>query len=153
MEAEKAAEAERQRIAAANIVEEPKADRVIDIQLNLDNVKATLKYIVTIIKQTNAIAGTALEIATCQVVQNRCILTVADDVQADFLQKDKQRIVDELRARLQEPAIVLEIVVDTQMIIPVSNAPYTLEEKLRVMQEKNPVLLKLQEHFKTRIIS
>jgi hypothetical protein len=153
MAADKLAATERQRIADSNIVAEPTPERVANITVDIERLRQAMKDIAILVRTNNAIAGNALELGHYSVQNNRCFITVADEISAEFIQKDKQRIVEELRSRLREPAIVVEVITDSTLVVKVANVPYTLEEKIRVMQEKNPVLLKLQEQFKTRIVS
>ena len=83
---------------------------------------------------------------------NHWTLTLENGLLKGMLDREKEGILLFLRQELQVPELYLTIKVDERSQNTKASKPYTNEEKLKEMVQKNPSLKKLQEIFKTRII-
>jgi DNA polymerase III subunit gamma/tau len=84
-------------------------------------------------------------------IHNRWQLTVESELFQGMVEKE-QALLPFLREQLEIGELFLEIVVDESATLARDTIPYTDEQKLQAMSQKNPNLRQLQEIFGTRII-
>ena len=86
------------------------------------------------------------------ILHNQWILKVESDLMKSLVERERESLLPFLRNRLGAPDLFMEVEMDTRFKHPETVLPYTEEEKLAVMTQKNPSLRRFQEIFKTRII-
>jgi len=86
-----------------------------------------------------------------ELYHNRWTFNVQDDLQKNIVEREGD-ILPYLRKKLNVPELFVEFKVTPDEDQKQENIPYTDDQKLREMGKTNPVLSKLQEIFKTRII-
>lgn len=99
-------------------------------------------------EQRNFITIAALRKSAVELVGNKWIQTVPTDVGKKHLFEDKQ-VIHFMREKLRIPYLMLEIVVAELKPVPGDDRPYTNEDKLRIMIEKNPELEEFMRKFDT----
>ncbi|MEZ4685835.1 MAG: hypothetical protein R3B47_07145 [Bacteroidia bacterium] len=107
-------------------------------------------YIEGLIKNGKTILATALQNPKYQLTFNKWNLVVANSLLPDLIQRETE-LLPYLRINLKVPNLYLEVTVDESYVNPQDARPYTDEEKLAAMAEKNPIINDLIAKFKTRI--
>ncbi len=82
---------------------------------------------------------------------NEWYFSVENDIESDLLEKEKE-LLPFLRAETGVADLYLKLQVDPTYTNKIDQIPYTDEDKLKAMGEKNPSLIELQRIFKTRIV-
>lgn len=82
--------------------------------------------------------------------KNKVILTVMSEIAEQQIKQRQTEIVAFLREKCGNPTIVLEMIVDESELEKLKQQHLTLEDKKRIMEEKNPALKLLQQKFKTQ---
>ncbi|MEL7342317.1 MAG: hypothetical protein AAGM67_17675, partial [Bacteroidota bacterium] len=95
--------------------------------------------------------ASALEHGETRLEHNCWHYSVSNELSRQVIEKEKA-LLPYLRQQTGVKDLFLKLVVDEKVKRPEESIPYSPEEKLKVMGEKNPALNKLQEIFKTRII-
>lgn len=107
-------------------------------------------YVNRLIKNGKTILGTALQNPVFELVANKWNLTVSNSLLPDLIQRETE-LLPYLRSSIKVPNLYLEVTVDESYVNPQDAKPYTDEEKLAAMAEKNPLIDELIAKFKTRI--
>jgi len=95
--------------------------------------------------------ASALEHGETRLEHNCWHYKVGNQLSLQMIEKEKS-LLPYLREQSGIKDLFLKIVVDDNLKRPEESIPYSPEDKLKVMGEKNPTLNKLQEIFNTRII-
>ncbi|MFN0201928.1 MAG: hypothetical protein ACKVTZ_10430 [Bacteroidia bacterium] len=95
--------------------------------------------------------STLLSTKSYRLEYNKWIFSIPSDIHKQLLEKEKDLIISYIRKQMGMNEIYLQLVVDTNLHV-IERKPYTNVEKAREMASKNPLLVQLQEMFKTRII-
>ncbi|MEM6344889.1 MAG: hypothetical protein AAF927_13440 [Bacteroidota bacterium] len=95
--------------------------------------------------------ASALEHGESRLEHNCWHYKVGNQLSLQMIEKEKN-LLPYLRTKTGIKDLFLKIVVDDNLKRPEESIPYSPEDKLKVMGEKNPALNKLQEIFNTRII-
>lgn len=107
-------------------------------------------YVNELIENGKTILGTALQNPNYQLIANKWRLVVSNSLLPDLIQRETA-LLPYLRSNIKVPSLFLEVVVDESYVNPQDSKPYTDEEKLQAMAEKNPIINQLIATFKTRI--
>ena len=93
----------------------------------------------------------ALTEAAHKLKGNAWYCTVNNDLSEKLISHDKE-LLPFMRRQLDTPELFVEISISESVPDQHPQNPYTPEEKLKAMAEKNPTLKKLMELFNARII-
>lgn len=97
----------------------------------------------------------ALTNASLNLDGKRLIATVGSTIDRSHLQSEMSRLLDALRRRLHDPALLIELVLDeakmAEQAAPKVQRPLTKQEKLERMKEANPAVMELIQRFDLRI--
>ena len=122
------------------------------IQLDEAVFRATLEeYIQKEREQTHMNLASALQEAEHTLVHNCWTCSVGNELQRGLIEKSRTYLLPYMRKPLS-PELFLDLKVDEKLEAQRPHVPYTNEEKLSVMVEKNPSLQRLREIFGVRII-
>jgi len=122
------------------------------IQVDRDQLLNHLqKYIEQMQDQNKMNLATALAQADHSLDHNKWICKANNELQKKLIDQDKE-VLAFLRKQLRTPELFLELSISQNIKKATDHQPYTPEEKLKAMMEKNPSLKKLQKLFNTRII-
>lgn len=139
--------------ANAPQVEEPKDSLDKGAQLDQGRVEAAIAQWGEELKVANRITlATSLTQAAIKLEFNKLILALGSDVERSMMERDRTEIAVVLREKTGYASLFIEIVVDPSLIPQREDKPYTMEDKLKVLSEKNPAMRRLQETFRTRIL-
>lgn len=95
--------------------------------------------------------ASALEHGETRLEHNCWHYKVGNQLSLQMIEKEKS-LLPYLREQSGVKDLFQKIVVDDNLKRPEESIPYSPEDKLKVMGEKNPALNRLQEIFNTRII-
>lgn len=97
----------------------------------------------------------ALTNASLNLDGKRLIATVGSTIDRSHLQSEMSRLLDALRRRLHDPALLIELVLDeakmAEQAAPKVQRPLTKQEKLERMKEANPAVMELIQRFDLKI--
>ncbi len=123
-----------------------------EIQVDRDQFMAYLQEYIQQMQQQNKMnLATALAQADHILDHNKWICKANNELQKKLIDQDKE-VLALLRRKLRTPGLFLELSISQNIKKTTDHQPYTPEEKLQAMMEKNPALKKLQKLFNTRII-
>lgn len=128
---------------------------VVDQQVKLSSiaVQNAITEVVEEMKTANRITlATTLDQAVMALEFNKVKLTLGTDVERNMLERDRNEVATLLRSKTGYNTLFIEILVDQSLVPQRDDKPYTMEDKLKVLTEKNPAMKRLQEIFRTRII-
>ncbi|MEO1450660.1 MAG: hypothetical protein AAFV07_14110 [Bacteroidota bacterium] len=95
--------------------------------------------------------ASVLDKGATQLEHNCWHFTVDAEMSQKMVEREKD-LLPFLRRKLGVPELFCRVKVDESFVDPKDQIPYSNEEKLKAMGEKNPVLQKMQKIFTTRII-
>ena len=136
-------------------VEEEAATYQVNNSIQIDEQsfqKLLNQYIEKLKAQNSMNLASCLQEGKTNLTHNHWTLTLENGLLKGMLDREKEGILLFLRQELQVPELYLTIEIDENPQNVKAKKPYTNEEKLKEMAQKNPSLKKLQEIFKTRII-
>ncbi|MFK7971717.1 MAG: hypothetical protein AB8F95_15225, partial [Bacteroidia bacterium] len=107
-------------------------------------------YVSVLLTSGKTILATALQNPQFTLTANKWTLTLTNQLLPDLVQRET-KLLPYLREKLQVPNLFLEVVIDESYVNPQDSKPYTDEEKLSAMKQKNPTVDDLLIAFKTRI--
>jgi hypothetical protein len=91
-----------------------------------------------------------LKLSSYEIKENRFILKVGSGTIQKLIEPSRDEIVKFLREKTKNPTIIMEFQIDEDAIREEVRATIlTHDDKKRLMEEKNPALLLLQEKFNT----
>lgn len=97
----------------------------------------------------------ALTNASLSLDGKRLVATVGSTIDRSHLQSEMSRLLDTLRRRLHDPALLIELVLDeakmAEQAAPKVQRPLTKQEKLERMKEVNPAVMELIQRFDLKI--
>lgn len=103
-----------------------------------------------LVSEKNMRVATVLRKDTVQLDHNRWVQTVTSEIGKRMLSEEKEIVVF-MRERLGVPNLFLEIVVQEDMAVERELRPYTNEDKLEAMLQKNPLLKDFMKRFDTMV--
>lgn len=134
---------------------ETETEYVLNPSVEIDTTlfEQNLKDIIQKLKKENKMnMAMALESGNSVLTHNCWKLSLENDLLLRVMDRNKDRVLNYFRSKLQQPDLFLEMNVEAPNNIEKATKPYTNEEKLREMSQNNPALQELQKIFKTRII-
>ena len=124
------------------------ADISIDYEKFLQSLHGYTQQLQSQNRMNQAVALTEAE---HELKGNAWYCQVKNDLSEKLISQDKD-LLPFMRNQLNTPELFMELTISEIEIEQKSNIPYTPEEKLKAMAEKNPTLKKLMELFNARII-
>ena len=97
----------------------------------------------------------ALTATALRLEGKRLIATIGSTIDRSHLQNETPRLLDALRHRLHDPALLIEVVLDeakmAEQAAPKAQRPLTKQEKVERMKEVNPAVGELIRKFDLKI--
>lgn len=91
-----------------------------------------------------------LKLSSYEIKENRFILKVSSGTIQKLIEPSRDEIVQFLREKTKNPTIIMEFQIDEEAISEEVRATIlTHDDKKRLMEEKNPALILLQQKFNT----
>lgn len=133
--------------------EEEESDEfvVYDPTVNVDKAaftQALNELVAGLHANNNYRIASILNLEAFRLDHNKWIQTVTSEVAKRQL-RDERHLVTQMRSKLKVPNLMLEIEVDEAYTNPEDAIPYTNEQKLDMMLEKNPALREFMRKFDT----
>jgi hypothetical protein len=121
------------------------------IPINIEIFKSVYSQLLTLdtIRDQMAVFSN-LKLSSYEIKENRFILKVSSGTIQKLIEPSRDEIVQFLREKTNNPTIIMEFQIDEEAISEEVRATIlTHDDKIRLMEEKNPALLLLQQKFNT----
>lgn len=135
------------------VAEEEARKSAQESRLSIENARSEWAAYATV--HESNLVRIALINATLLLEGKRLIATVSSTIDRSHLQGEMSRLLDALRRRLHDPALLIELVLDeakaAEQAVPKAQRPLTKQEKLERMKEANPAVGDLIRRFDLKI--